>query len=57
MYLIIKQTKFRTYPPIHQVEHQTEDKELATNLASNLNAEATEKNESDVAFKIVEIVN
>jgi len=58
MYLIIKKTEYSTLTPSYIVERNSKNKELADNLASNLNDEAQEnKTGCPVSFTVVEIVN
>ena len=58
MYLIIKKTEYSTLTPSYVVERNSKNKELADNLARNLNDEAEENNTGcPVSFKVVEIVN
>jgi hypothetical protein len=46
MYLIIKETTFKSHAPIFQVVNQTTELSLADTLAKCLNAEAKEQNEN-----------
>ena len=46
MYLIIRKTTYNTLSPSYLVERQSKNKELADNLARNLNEEADENNEN-----------
>ena len=46
MYLIIKETTFKSHAPIFQVVNQTTELSLADTLAKCLNAEAKEQNET-----------
>jgi hypothetical protein len=58
MYLVIKKTEYSTLSPSYIVERQSKNKELADNLARNLNDEAEENNTGcPVSFTVVEIVN
>ena len=58
MYLIIKKTEYSTLTPSYIVERNSKNKELADNLARNLNDEAQEnKTGCPVSFEVVEIVN
>ena len=59
MYLIIKKTEYSTLTPSYVVERNSKNKELADNLARNLNEEAQEnlKNSCPVSYQVVEIVN
>ena len=51
MYLIIKETTFKSHAPIFQVVNQTTELSLADTLAKCLNAEAKEQNET-YSFKV-----
>jgi len=59
MYLIIRKTEYSTLSPSYIVERQSKNKELADNLARNLNEEADENNanKSPISYQVVEIVN
>jgi|TARA_E500000331_G_scaffold330514_1_gene352128 hypothetical protein len=59
MYLIIRKTTYNTLSPSYIVERQSKNKELADNLARNLNEEADENNanKSPISYQVVEIVN
>ena len=59
MYLIIRKTTYNTLSPSYIVERQSKNKELADNLARNLNEEADENNESrsPISYQVVEVVN
>ena len=59
MYLIIKKTEYSTLTPSYIVERNSKNKELADNLARNLNEEEQEnlKNSCPVSYQVVEIVN
>jgi len=62
MYLIIRKTEYSTLSPSYIVERQSKNKELADNLARNLNEEADENKESrskwsPISYQVVEIVN
>jgi hypothetical protein len=58
MYLIIKKTEYSTLTPSYIVERNSKNKELADNLARNLNDEAQEnKTSTPVSYTVVEIVN
>ena len=58
MYLIIKKTEFSTLTPSYVVERNSKNKELADNLARNLNDEAQEnKTNVPITYQVVEIVN
>ena len=58
MYLVIKKTEYSTLSPSYIVERQSKNKELADNLARNLNDEAQEnKTSCPVSYQVVEIVN
>ena len=58
MYIIIKKTAYSTLSPSYIVERNSKNKELADNLARNLNDEAQEnKTGCPVSFTVVEIVN
>ena len=59
MYLIIRKTEYNTLSPSYIVERQSKNKELADNLARNLNEEADENNESrsPISYQVVEVVN
>ena len=59
MYLIVKQTEYNTLSPSYIVERWSKNKELADNLARNLNEEADENNESrsPISYQVVEVVN
>ena len=59
MYLIIRKTTYNTLSPSYIVERQSKNKELADNLARNLNEEADENNanKSPISYQVVEVVN
>ena len=58
MYLIIKKTEYNTLTPSYGVERNSKNKELADNLARNLNDEAQEnKTNVPITYQVVEIVN
>jgi|TARA_B110000444_G_C18410560_1_gene397845 hypothetical protein len=58
MYLIIKKTEYSTLTPSYVVERNSKNKELADNLARNLNDEAQENKTSvPITYQVVEIVN
>ena len=58
MYLIIKKTEYSTLTPSYIVERNSKNKELADNLARNLNEEAQENKTSvPITYQVVEIVN
>ena len=59
MYLIIRKTTYNTLSPSYIVERWSKNKELADNLARNLNEEADENNESrsPISYQVVEVVN
>jgi|TARA_R110000764_G_scaffold189569_1_gene274837 hypothetical protein len=60
MYLVIKRTDYSTLAPSYIVDRQSKNKELADNLARNLNEEAEESNSHTtcpVSYQVVEIVN
>jgi|TARA_R110002124_G_scaffold193724_1_gene360891 hypothetical protein len=58
MYLIIKKTEYSTLTPSYVVERNSKNKELADNLARNLNDEAQEnKTNVPITYQVVEIVN
>ena len=58
MYLIIKKTEYSTLTPSYIVERNSKNKELADNLARNLNDEAQENKTSvPITYQVVEIVN
>jgi|TARA_R110000772_G_C13102243_1_gene419841 hypothetical protein len=58
MYLIIKKTEYSTLTPSYIVERNSKNKELADNLARNLNDEAQEnKTGCPISYQVVEIVN
>jgi len=58
MYLIIKKTEYSTLSPSYIVERQSKNKELADNLARNLNDEAQENKTSvPITYQVVELVN
>ena len=58
MYLIIKKTEYNTLTPSYNVERNSKNKELADNLARNLNDEAQEnKTNVPITYQVVEIVN
>mgnify|MGYP000453735242 FL=1 len=58
MYLIIKKTEYSTLTPSYIVERNSKNKELADNLARNLNDEAQEnKTNVPITYQVVEIVN
>ena len=58
MYLIIKKTEYSTLTPSYVVERNSKNKELAYNLADNLNDEAEEnKTGCPISYQVVEIVN
>tara|TARA_R110002012_G_scaffold1020_1_gene4251 strand:- start:302 stop:481 length:180 start_codon:yes stop_codon:yes gene_type:complete len=59
MYLIVRKTEYSKLSPSYIVERWSKNKELADNLARNLNEEADENNESrsPVSYTVVEIVN
>jgi len=58
MYLIIKKTEYSTLTPSYVVERNSKNKELADNLARNLNEEAQENKTSvPITYQVVEIVN
>jgi hypothetical protein len=56
MYLIIKKTEYNTLTPSYGVERNSKNKELADNLARNLNDEAQENRTSyPVSYIVVEL--
>jgi len=56
MYLIIKKTEYNTLTPSYVVERNSKNKELAYNLADNLNDEAEENNIGyPVSYTVVEL--
>jgi hypothetical protein len=56
MYLIIKKTEYSTLTPSYVVERNSKNKELADNLAKNLNDEAQENNTGHpVSYTVVEL--
>ena len=58
MYLIIKKTEYSTLTPSYIVERNSKNKELADNLARNLNDEAQEnKTGCPISYQVVEVVN
>ena len=58
MYLVIKRTDYSTLAPSYIVDRQSKNKELADNLARNLNDEAQEnKTNVPITYQVVEIVN
>ena len=58
MYLIIKKTEYSTLTPSYIVERNSKNKELADNLARNLNHEEQQnKTSCPVSYQVVEIVN
>jgi len=58
MYLIIKKIEYSTLTPSYVVERNSKNKELADNLARNLNDEAQEnKTNVPITYQVVEIVN
>ena len=58
MYLIIKKTEYSTLTPSYVVERNSKNKELADNLARNLNDEAQENKTSvPITYQVVELVN
>ena len=58
MYLIIKKTEYSSLTPSYIVERNSKNKELADNLARNLNDEAQENKTSvPITYQVVEIVN
>ena len=52
MYLIIKKTEYSTLTPSYVVERNSKNKELAYNLADNLNDEAARKTTQVTPFHI-----
>ena len=58
MYLIIKKNEYSTLTPSYIVERNSKNKELADNLARNLNDEPQEnKTNVPITYQVVEIVN
>lgn len=59
MYLIIKKTEYSSLSPSYIVERNSKNKELADNLARNLNDESQENYESNnpVSYTVVELVD
>jgi len=56
MYLIIKKTEYNTLTPSYNVERNSNNKELADNLAKNLNDEAQENDTGHpVSYIVVEL--
>lgn len=59
MYLIIKKTEYSSLTPSYIVERNSKNKELADNLARNLNDESQENHEGNnpVSYTVVELVD
>ena len=59
MYLIIKKTEYSSLSPSYIVERNSKNRELADNLARNLNEETQENYQPNnpVSYTVVELVD